>query len=55
MKTDEFLRSEIEERFEDEKEFEDGVDYINKWWKKAIKRYTKLHDSNRLGKNIYII
>ena len=46
----EFLRSEIEEKdLKMKKKFEDGVDYINKWWKRqAIKRYTKLHDSNRL-------
>ena len=29
--------------------FEQGVEYINKWWKKhAISRYTKLHDEGRL-------
>ena len=46
----EFLRSEIEEKdLKMKKKFEDGIDYINKWWKRqAIKRYTKLHDSNRL-------
>ena len=31
------------------KKFEEGIDYINRWWKRqAIKRYTKLYDSNRL-------
>ena len=30
----EFLRSEIEEKdLKMKKKFEDGVDYINKWWK----------------------
>lgn len=29
--------------------FKQGVDYINKWWKKhAISRYTKLHDEGRI-------
>ena len=29
--------------------FEQGVEYINKWWKKhAISRYSKLHDEGRL-------
>ncbi len=29
--------------------FAQGVDYINKWWKKhAISRYTKLHDEGRI-------
>jgi len=29
--------------------FEQGVEYINKWWKKhAISRYTKLYDEGRL-------
>ena len=29
--------------------FEQGVEYINKWWKKhAISRYTKLHDEGRI-------
>ena len=29
--------------------FKQGVDYINKWWKKhAISRYTKLHEEGRL-------
>lgn len=29
--------------------FEQGVEYINKWWKKhAISRYTKLHEEGRL-------
>lgn len=46
----EFLRDEISE---DELILRDklaqGTDYINKWWKrKAISRYTKLHDENRL-------
>ena len=46
----EFLRSEIgEEELVMEKKFEEGVDYINRWWKKkAIKRYTKLHSEGRL-------
>ena len=46
----EFLRSEIEEKdLKMKKKFTEGIDYINKWWKRqAIKRYTKLYDSNRL-------
>lgn len=46
----EFLRSEIEEsELVIKKKFADGVDYINNWWKpKAIKRYTKLYDGNKL-------
>jgi len=46
----EFLRSEIEEdKLVMKKKFEEGTDYINKWWKKqAIKRYSKLHDEGRL-------
>jgi hypothetical protein len=29
--------------------FEQGIDYINKWWKKhAISRYSKLHDEGRI-------
>jgi hypothetical protein len=31
------------------KKFEEGVDYINNWWKpKAIRRYRKLHSEGRL-------
>ena len=46
----EFLRSEIEEsELVMKKKFEDGVDYINNWWKRqAIKRYTTLHTEGRL-------
>jgi len=46
----EFLRSEIEEsELKMKKKFEDGMPYINKWWKRqAIKRYSKLHDAGRL-------
>ena len=46
----EFLRSEIEEsELKIKKKFEDGIDYINNWWKRqAIKRYSKLHDNNKL-------
>lgn len=46
----EFLRSEIEEsELKMKKKFVDGVDYINNWWKRqAIKRYSKLYDSDRL-------
>ena len=46
----EFLRSEIEEsELVMKKKFADGVDYINNWWKRqAIKRYTTLHNENRL-------
>jgi hypothetical protein len=46
----EFLRSEIEEsELKMKKKFEDGIDYINNWWKRqAIKRYSKLHDNNKL-------
>jgi hypothetical protein len=46
----EFLCKQIEE---DELvlklKFEQGIDYINKWWKKhAISRYSKLHDEGRI-------
>tara|TARA_Y100000004_G_scaffold188227_1_gene242057 strand:- start:217 stop:864 length:648 start_codon:yes stop_codon:yes gene_type:complete len=46
----EFLKGNIDE---DElimkKKYKDDVDYINNWWKpKAIRRYTKLFDENRL-------
>tara|TARA_Y100000361_G_scaffold128524_1_gene123499 strand:- start:453 stop:1661 length:1209 start_codon:yes stop_codon:yes gene_type:complete len=46
----EFLRSEIEEKdLKMKKKFSEGIDYINKWWKRqAIKRYSKLHDNNKL-------
>jgi len=46
----EFLRSEIEESdLVMKKKFVEGVDYINRWWKpKAIRRYEKLYDENRL-------
>jgi len=46
----EFLRSEIsEDELRMKQKFEEGVDYISKWWKKkAIKRYTKLHSEGRL-------
>ena len=46
----EFLRSEIDEsELVMKKKFEEGVEYITKWWKRqAIKRYTKLHEQNRL-------
>lgn len=46
----EFLSGKIEEKdLVMKKKFEDGVDYINKWWKRhAIKRYTKLHDQGRI-------
>lgn len=46
----EFLRGEIpEEELRMKKKFEDGQEYINKWWKrKAIKRYSKLHDEGRI-------
>ena len=31
------------------KQFVEGYDYINRWWKrKALRRYTKLHTENRL-------
>ena len=31
------------------KKFEDGIPYINNWWKRqAIKRYSKLHDNGKL-------
>ena len=31
------------------KKYIEDVDYINKWWKpKAIRRYTKLLDQNRI-------
>jgi len=49
-RTSEYLRKEIEEdELVMKKKFTEGVDYINRWWKKkAIKRYTKLHSEGRL-------
>tara|TARA_R110002096_G_scaffold84354_2_gene194771 strand:- start:354 stop:1562 length:1209 start_codon:yes stop_codon:yes gene_type:complete len=46
----EFLRGEIDESdLVMKKKFEEGVEYISRWWKKkAIKRYTKLHLQGRL-------
>jgi hypothetical protein len=46
----EFLRSEIEEKdLKMKKKFEEGIPNITKWWKRqAIKRYSKLHEQNRL-------
>jgi len=46
----EFLRDEIgENELKMKQKFEEGVDYISKWWKKkAIKRYTKLHSEGRI-------
>ena len=46
----EFLRNEIDEsQLKMKKKFEEGDDYTIRWWKKkAIRRYTKLHDENRL-------
>ena len=46
----EFLRKEIgEEDLVKKKKYIEDVDYINKWWKpKAIRRYTKLLDQNRI-------
>ena len=46
----EFLRKEIDEdKLILKPKFEQGVEYINKWWKKhAISRYTKLHEEGRL-------
>jgi hypothetical protein len=46
----EFLRSEIEEsELVMKKKFVEGQENINNWWKRqAIKRYSKLHDTNRL-------
>jgi hypothetical protein len=46
----EFLRNEItEDKLIMKDKFKQGVDYINKWWKKhAISRYTKLHDEGRI-------
>ena len=46
----EFLRKEIgEEDLVMKKKYIEDVDYINKWWKpKAIRRYTKLLDQNRI-------
>lgn len=46
----EFLRSEIEEKdLVMKKKFADDIPYITKWWKRhAIKRYTKLHDQDRI-------
>ena len=46
----EFLRGEIEEKdLKMKQKYIDDSDYIMKWWKpKAIRRYTKLFDENRL-------
>jgi hypothetical protein len=46
----EFLRKEIDEdKLILKPKFEQGVEYINKWWKThAISRYTKLHDEGRI-------
>lgn len=46
----EFLRDEIQEQdLIIKQKFEQGVDYISKWWKRqAIKRYSKLYDEGRL-------
>jgi len=46
----EFLRGEIEEKdLKMKQKYTDDSDYIMNWWKpKAIKRYTKLHEENRL-------
>ena len=45
-----FLRGEIDDSdLKMRKQFVEGYDYINRWWKrKAIRRYTKLHTENRL-------
>jgi len=46
----EFLRGEIEEKdLKMKKKYNDDSDYVMKWWKpKAIRRYSKLFDENRL-------
>ena len=46
----EFLRSEIEEKnLVMKPKYQQDTDYINNWWKpKAIKRYTKLLEQNRI-------
>ena len=46
----EFLCKQIEEdTLVLKPKFEQGVEYINKWWKKhAISRYSKLHDEGRI-------
>jgi hypothetical protein len=46
----EFLRSEIQEsELIIKPKFEQGLDYINEWWKrKAISRYIKLYDEGKL-------
>ena len=46
----EFLRGEIEEKdLKMKQKYIDDSDYVMKWWKpKAIKRYSKLFDENRL-------
>ena len=45
-----FLRGEIDDSdLKMRKQFVEGYDYINRWWKrKALRRYTKLHTENRL-------
>ena len=46
----EFLRNEIDEKdLVMKKKYVEDVDYINKWWRrKAIRRYTKLLEENRI-------
>lgn len=46
----EFLRNEIDEsELKLKKKFEEGDDYTMRWWKKkAIKRYSKLHEEGRI-------
>jgi hypothetical protein len=54
----EFLRDEIgEDELKMKQKFVDGVDYINKWWKKkAINRYKKLHSEARIKpENLFYI
>lgn len=46
----EFLRNEIDEsELKLKKKFQEGDDYTMRWWKKkAIKRYSKLHEEGRI-------
>ena len=46
----EFLRDEIgEDELKMKQKFEEGVDYISRWWKKkAVNRYKKLHSEGRI-------
>ena len=46
----EYLRKEIQEKeLQMKKKFTDDSDYIMNWWKpKAVRRYVKLYEDNRI-------